>query len=108
MTKEAQKMEKVCRVIKGKVNRHLNVIRKLTLLFYKTDFFTVLLTQCRVKCVKQRRICGIWGLNFDQNSRRLNEKLKFQVFSFNKTDKEGQVSGIIQEFKKQTCRIFFV
>ena len=33
-----QKMEKVCRAIKEKVNKHLSVIRKQTLLFYKSDF----------------------------------------------------------------------
>lgn len=38
VTKEVKKIEKVWRIIKGKVNKCLKVIRKWTLMFYKTDF----------------------------------------------------------------------
>lgn len=38
VTKAGKKTEKVCRIITGQVNKHLSVVRKETLSFYKADF----------------------------------------------------------------------
>lgn len=71
--KTSEENEKVCHVIKRKVNKHLNVIRKQTAQFYKKWLFTVVLIQCRIECVKQGWR-GIFCINIIKITRGCSEK----------------------------------
>lgn len=83
-----EKGEQVWRFKKEKVNKCLKDMGKWTLLFYKTDFFTILLTRHLNKCAQQfcsvtwwRWVRGrVWGAF--QTSKKEKQNMGNSLYCF--------------------------